>query len=222
MAQYPPPYMADLAVYLLAGRGGNDFSPEVALRDAVRGTRGVVPSTGCCMVSSTDTEGERAENDPYYFGIDKDGYVVVNARTVIPGWPLHKGRFMPIRLTRWLLEAQPGAVVRHTCDTPSCVRVSHLRVGSTQENVGDALRRVRRPQNMRTESMSSPSPSGTRRRPTGLAAEAPSSRPAAASATPEGTYASPSKLARKRARAAASASEGGRTARCDCSGRSNG
>lgn len=33
------------------------------------------------------------------------------------------------------------AVVRHKCDTPSCVNPSHLELGSVQENVDDAVSR---------------------------------------------------------------------------------
>ena len=34
-------------------------------------------------------------------------------------------------------ELTPDVVLRHTCDTPACVRVSHLRVGSQADNLDD-------------------------------------------------------------------------------------
>lgn len=37
----------------------------------------------------------------------------------------------------------PGAVVRHECDTPLCVRPDHLRIGTQQDNVDDRQRRRR-------------------------------------------------------------------------------
>lgn len=37
-----------------------------------------------------------------------------------------------------------GAVVRHTCDTPMCVRPDHLLVGTHQDNVNDQIARGRR------------------------------------------------------------------------------
>ncbi len=36
-----------------------------------------------------------------------------------------------------------GMVVRHKCDTPSCVNPDHLEIGSQAENIGDAVRRGR-------------------------------------------------------------------------------
>jgi len=36
-----------------------------------------------------------------------------------------------------------GVVVMHSCDTPTCVRVSHLGLGSQAENVSDAMRKGR-------------------------------------------------------------------------------
>lgn len=37
----------------------------------------------------------------------------------------------------------PHDVVMHTCDTPACVRVDHLRVGTQLDNVRDALAKGR-------------------------------------------------------------------------------
>jgi hypothetical protein len=41
-----------------------------------------------------------------------------------------------------------GMVVRHVCDNPPCIRPDHLVVGSQRDNVQDALRKGRRPQNL--------------------------------------------------------------------------
>lgn len=38
-----------------------------------------------------------------------------------------------------------GKVVRHKCDNPTCVRPSHLVLGSPVDNFNDALKRGRRP-----------------------------------------------------------------------------
>jgi hypothetical protein len=39
---------------------------------------------------------------------------------------------------------EPSAVVRHSCDTPTCVNPAHLIVGSQRNNVEDAIQRDRR------------------------------------------------------------------------------
>lgn len=47
---------------------------------------------------------------------------------------------------RWLLgELAPGAVVLHSCDRPPCVSPLHLVIGTTRENVWDAIRKGRQP-----------------------------------------------------------------------------
>lgn len=45
---------------------------------------------------------------------------------------------------RWIYEAthgpiQPGLVVRHSCDTPACVNIEHLSVGTHLDNKRDSV-----------------------------------------------------------------------------------
>ncbi|MDQ6598076.1 HNH endonuclease [Bacillus salipaludis] len=40
---------------------------------------------------------------------------------------------------------EPGEVVRHKCDNPSCVNVNHLELGTVQDNNMDKLERFRQP-----------------------------------------------------------------------------
>jgi hypothetical protein len=136
---YPPAILADLAVQLLAEQ--SKFSVRRALHGGQAELRGNAESSGCCVVDFNLTQG----TGPFYFGHDADGYILVTARTSLPDWPCTAdGRPKPIRLTRWLLEAPRGSVVRHSCDTPPCVRRDHLFIGSVHDNVADRIRRRRR------------------------------------------------------------------------------
>ena len=206
MAHYPPDYLADLAVHMLAAEAGNNFIARDVLDGAQRGTRGNSPSDGCCTVFELPIAAGRAE--PFYFGCDKDGYTVLTARAHIEGWPLSRsGCLLPMRLTRWLVRAPEGTVTRHTCDNPRCIRIAHLKVGQSADNVGDAIRRGRRRQAGDARSAArAGSPrlcGGAPSTPAPAAAET-SDAPAMASRCD--VWASPSKLARKRRRSATPAS----------------
>lgn len=48
-------------------------------------------------------------------------------------------------------EIPPGEVVRHTCDTPSCVNPDHLELGTYRDNNQDRDRRGRNFQSRKTE-----------------------------------------------------------------------
>lgn len=203
---YPPPVLADLVVQMLAATPGNAFTPLQALQGNQSALRGVVASQGCCPVINLPEAVADAPENLFYFGRDKDGYIIVTARRALPGWPSARKGPKPIRLARWLVQAAAGEVVRHTCDTPSCVRVDHLRRGEQAENLGDAIRRGRRRRiddGVQTEL-------GLRRvrqsTTEGGASSEASAATAAASDTAHDSIRSPSKLARRRAREAAGAS----------------
>lgn len=141
---YPPDSLADLLVSILASTEGNHFDVRTALSAAPAATRGIRASRGCCEVKVVP-EAPLAEDIPCYFGMESHGYVICTARHELNGWPLtRRGKFKPIRLTRWLVQAPRGSVVRHTCDNPSCIRVSHLQYSSQADNLADAVRRGRR------------------------------------------------------------------------------
>jgi hypothetical protein len=55
------------------------------------------------------------------------------------------GRTVRAHRVAWYLDhgSWPLGVLRHTCDTPLCVRPEHLRDGTHQENVGDRVERGR-------------------------------------------------------------------------------
>ena len=209
---YPPPYLADLAVQQLAALHGNEFTSLLSLNDAQRHTRGVRSAEGCCIINALP-EGDAVSEGLFYFGRDKDGYILARPRAPIADWPTSKGRTLPIRLTRWLIEAPAGTVVRHACDQPACIRISHLSVGTQSENLADAVKRCRRRKLSDLNTRSTPAPRGP-------AAWAVASSPrtefrrglaplTAFGALPTSPYASPSKLARKRARMSAESERGG-------------
>ncbi len=47
------------------------------------------------------------------------------------------GQFGTAYAHRLVVGARRGEVVRHLCDTPSCVRPSHLRIGTQADNISD-------------------------------------------------------------------------------------
>lgn len=72
--------------------------------------------------------------------IDQDGYGAFMT--------CRDGKRKQFRAHRWIYERmagpiQPGLVLMHSCDRPSCVRVEHLTPGTVQQNTRDALSRVR-------------------------------------------------------------------------------
>lgn len=47
-------------------------------------------------------------------------------------------------VARFLMNAPPGSVVRHTCDNEACVNPDHLIVGTQKENIADCIARGRK------------------------------------------------------------------------------
>lgn len=136
--------LAEMIVRQLAATPGNRFDSQTALDSSVTRTRGIVAARGCCTVSTTESPGAFG---PLYLGQDKEGYVIVSPHRDQGSalqWPRLQRRLKPVRLSRWLLNAAEGAVVRHMCDNPRCIKIAHLRVGSQADNLKDCLRRKRR------------------------------------------------------------------------------
>jgi hypothetical protein len=67
---------------------------------------------------------------------DQDGYGTLKMR----------GKMLKVHRAVWELRHGPipsGLSVLHECDTPGCINVTHLRVGTTAENMADRERRGR-------------------------------------------------------------------------------
>jgi len=194
---YPDAALADLGVQLLAALPGNSFTAVEVLGGHTRAdTRSASTDTPCCTVCNTD-----AGDGPFVFGVDSKGYILVRARSALPHWPAGRdGSLLPIRLTRWLTEAGRGVVCRHACDRPSCIRLSHLILGSQGDNQSDAKRR-KRWRGSAPAGADSSSPAAAAAAACASSAErACATRSGPAAPTSDWSWASPSKSARKRAR----------------------
>lgn len=90
------------------------------------------------MSGTFDSKIEKAENGCWLWtdALFRDGYgaVSVNRKML---------RAHRVALARSGVDVPKGAFVCHTCDTPRCVNPSHLYVGSSQQNVDDAVARDR-------------------------------------------------------------------------------
>jgi len=51
--------------------------------------------------------------------------------------------------TKWVGPIPPGMIVRHKCDNPPCVRLSHLELGTVSDNSKDMYARGREHPRMR-------------------------------------------------------------------------
>ena len=69
-------------------------------------------------------------------GLDKDGYGQAH---------MNNRNIRAHRLSFLLANGSipNGAVIMHTCDTPSCVNPDHLRAGSNQDNFADMIQKNR-------------------------------------------------------------------------------
>lgn len=74
-------------------------------------------------------------------GTDKDGYGKFSIREC-------SGRQVHYRAHRWIYERRVGPIpdglmLLHSCDTPGCCELTHLRVGTASDNKQDELSRGR-------------------------------------------------------------------------------
>ena len=201
----PPAHLCDLAVQLLC-EVSPSTNPITPLKVWSRPNRTRHPSpcnpADCCLVRVTPRAAHHTPAAmPFYFGKDAAGYTVVTPRCkeVAEVWPHAKGRPVPVRVCRWMLQASKSeGVVRHDCDDTRCIAVAHLRAGTQRDNLLDSVLRKRR-----QRSPVAP-PRGSSSSEVGAAAASPSRalvwrRKVAHSRS---TFCSPSKLARKAMRAA--------------------
>lgn len=70
-------------------------------------------------------------------GLNQDGYGLF---TMKHGYTERAHRFM---YTLWFGEIPPKKIVLHSCDNPSCVRPSHLSIGTPRDNTHDAVKKGR-------------------------------------------------------------------------------
>ena len=210
--EYPPDALADLAVSILGALEGNHFDVSTTLSDAPSTTRAVRAAQGCSVVHQLP-RAPLAPDNPFYFGMDAHGYVIVSPRLHKATWPTTRdGVGKPVRLTRWLTRAPPGSVVRHTCDIPACIRMSHLVCSTQAANLADAVRRGRRKALLGERS----APNSHRRSdgpapPTPMTADLNFAQRAREARFALTGFGSPSKLARRTARSRLQAASGGRS-----------
>ena len=194
--RYPPVGERTQAIAAIAAL--NTFSAA-----QVEGSKSAAPlgDEDCCLVTHLPRRPQgRTNNARLYFGMDGDGYVYVTARSRAAQrvWPATKnGLPLPVRLVRWMLNAGSKQVARHICDNPSCIRRSHIILGTASNNVSDSWNRTRR-----TVAPPLPPPATPRAAPAPLLPPPPAQCRANDTRFCVAGYHSPGKLARKRARLA--------------------
>ena len=117
----------------------------------------------CCIMHSSQS-GEH----PWYVGHEHPGvgrgYVIVSPKRARIHHSSGKSEpvdqsTLPIRLTRWIMLAEYGQVVEHTCDTPACIAKAHLTIGSHSTNARAREKAEREPSTQGTRSQAIFSPS---------------------------------------------------------------
>jgi hypothetical protein len=140
--QYPPP--AELKAVLRAICSLNSFTLDQVLAAPVASA----PCSECCTVQELPTRPLRGPSRArWYFGSDRDGYIMVRARSASAArlWPTAStGEALPVRLHRWLANVGPYGETMHACDNPRCIRCSHVTEGTRAANVRDTWSRLRR------------------------------------------------------------------------------
>ena len=201
---YPPSPLRTAALRLIADQGAHEWSAEDALQELSPAS---AQAARCCLVRVLPHQPvERgAPGNELTYGQQSEGYVIVKPRRCSAEWPtLSTGEPRPIKLHRWLVGAQEGEIVMHSCDEPTCVRRAHLSRGSASANLADAHRRGRRRQ--ARSRLSPSSASAARAASKQQLAVIASNHLSAAQARREGEFitgfASPTKRARAAARAA--------------------
>ena len=88
--EYPTDMLADLAVSILAELKGNDFEAPTVLSSAPSSTRAVRAARGCCIARQLP-ETPLSDENPFYFGRDAHGYILVSHCRQDLAWPRGKG-----------------------------------------------------------------------------------------------------------------------------------
>ena len=142
---FPPD--EDLSKVLEAVCALNGFEPANVLKNCRGGARLNAARWPCCVVEELPAQPRHrdAPRNPFTFGQEADGYVLVRAERPRTGWPLSKrGQPLPIRLHRWVSKTRPDLFATHACDDPRCIAASHICPATVAENNKDTAKRKRR------------------------------------------------------------------------------
>ena len=59
------------------------------------------------------------------------------------GYPVTWKDNKTVYMHRYIMKAQKGEIVLHTCDNPSCINPNHLKIGTYKENSQDMVAKNR-------------------------------------------------------------------------------